>query len=70
MTIKDKVTILACAIRSIARQAGYDPKELTKEQATNFGELQGYRGDTIAGAFYRQCTDKQWDKVLRELKIK
>lgn len=65
--IRDKVTILACAIRSLARQAGYNPRELTKEQAVNFGEAQGWRGGTIAGVFYRSCTDKQWNKVLREL---
>lgn len=69
ITIKDKITVLVGAIRSRARHAGYDPATLSAQQAANFGEMQGYQTGTIAGAFYRNCTDRQWKRVLKELGV-
>ena len=70
ITVADKIEVLAGAIRSLARKSGYDPNNLTKQQAEDFGELQGYNYNTLAGKFYREATDSQWRRVLKILGVK
>jgi hypothetical protein len=69
MKVRDKINILASAIKSRAREYGKSPNELTDREINEFGDAQ-YREqpDSIAAQFYNMCTDKQWKQVVKAIK--
>ena len=63
-TVRGKIDITASAIKSRAREYGMNPYSLTEKEASAFAEAQAQeQPNTIAGAFYLVCTDRQWKRV-------
>lgn len=63
----NQVLILAAAIRSQARRAGYDPRKLTLAQILDFFEADAKEQNSIAGQFYLTCSDTEWQQVCQEV---
>jgi len=69
MTKKEKMEILAGAIRSEARRKNYDPRTLSNDTINAIGdEYYRQNPDTIAAQFYGDeddCTERNWREVCR-----
>jgi hypothetical protein len=66
MTVAEKVDTLASTIRAEARDRGLNPWTLTDDQITGIADDYARQNpNTTAGQYYIDCTDHQWQRVVR-----